>query len=159
MIPEIRKGLISDLPEVLTLIKELAEYEKAPLEVENSLAEMQKDGFGDQPIYHLYVAELNRKIVGIAIYYYKYSTWKGKCIFLEDIIVTEKMRGNKIGALLFEKVISIAKEEKVRRLEWQVLDWNEPAINFYKKYEANLDPEWINGKLVYEQLQNFKLNK
>lgn len=159
MIPEIRKGVISDLPEVLTLIKELAEYEKAPLEVENSLAEMQKDGFGDHPIYRLYVAELDRKIVGIAIFYYKYSTWKGKCIFLEDIIVTEKMRGNKIGALLFEKVISIAKEEKVRRLEWQVLDWNEPAINFYKKYEANLDPEWINGKLVYEQLQNFKLNK
>ena len=159
MIPEIRKGVISDLPEVLTLIKELAEYEKAPLEVENSLAEMQKDGFGDHPIYRLYVAELDRKIVGIAIFYYKYSTWKGKCIFLEDIIVTEKMRGNKIGALLFEKVISIAKEEKVRRLEWQVLDWNEPAINFYNKYEANLDPEWINGKLVYEQLQNFKLNK
>lgn len=159
MIPEIRKGVIRDLPEVLALIKELAEYEKAPLEVENSLAEMQKDGFGDHPIYRLYVAELDQKIVGIAIFYYKYSTWKGKCIFLEDIIVTEKMRGNKIGALLFEKVISIAKEEQVRRLEWQVLDWNEPAINFYKKYNANLDPEWINGKLVYEQLQNFKLNK
>lgn len=151
----IRKGTIEDLPAALTLIKELAIYEKAPNEVENTVEEMIKDGFSENPIYYLLVAEENKTIHGIAIYYYKYSTWKGKCLFLEDIVVTESERGKGMGAKLFEEVIRIAKEQKVRRMEWQVLDWNEPAINFYKKYSANLDPEWINGKLVFEQLQNF----
>ena len=107
-------------------------------------------------MYHFYVAEENGLITGIALYYFKYSTWKGKCIFLEDIIVTESQRGKGTGAKLFEQVIEAAKEMKVRRLEWQVLNWNEPAINFYKKYNANLDPEWINGKLVFDQIQNFE---
>lgn len=151
----IRKGTKKDLPATLKLIKELAVYEKAPNEVENTIEEMIKDGFTENPIYYLLVAEENETIKGIAIYYYKYSTWKGKCLFLEDIVVTESERGKGIGAKLFEEVILIAKEKKVRRMEWQVLDWNEPAINFYKKYNANLDPEWINGKLVYSQLQEF----
>lgn len=152
----IRKGLPSDLPRVLELIKELANYEKAPLEVENTVEEMIQDGFKENPIYFLLVAEESSIVVGIAIYYIKYSTWKGKCVFLEDIIVTESQRGKGTGAKLFEAVIKIAKEMKVRRMEWQVLEWNEPALNFYRKYEANLDPEWINGKLTFEQLQAFK---
>ena len=152
----IRKGLASDLPRVLELIKELAAYEKAPLEVENTVEEMIEDGFKENPIYHLLIAEENSIILGIAIYYIKYSTWKGKCVFLEDIIVTETERGKGTGAKLFEEVIKVSKEMKVRRMEWQVLDWNEPALNFYKKYNAHLDSEWVNGKLTYDQLQNFK---
>jgi GNAT superfamily N-acetyltransferase len=152
----IRKGLASDLPRVLELIKELAAYEKAPLEVENTVEEMIEDGFKENPIYYLLIAEENSIILGIAIYYIKYSTWKGKCVFLEDIIVTETERGKGTGAKLFEEVIRISKEMKVRRMEWQVLDWNEPALNFYKKYNAHLDPEWVNGKLSYDQLQSFK---
>lgn len=151
----IRKGKKEDLPFVLELIKELAEYERAAGEVENNLEEMIEDGFGENPVYHFFVAEENDKITGIALYYFKYSTWKGKCIFLEDIIVTESQRGKGTGAKLFEEIINVAKQMKVRRLEWQVLDWNEPAIHFYKKYDAHLDPEWVNGKLVFDQLQNW----
>lgn len=153
---KIRKGRIEDLPRVLELIQELANYEKAPLEVENNVEEMIRDGFGENPAYFLLVAEDSSGIVGIAIYYIKYSTWKGKCVFLEDIIVTENQRGKGTGSQLFEEVIRISKEIKVRRMEWQVLDWNEPALHFYRKYQANLDPEWINGKLTFEQLQAFE---
>ena len=149
---KIREGLQADLPAILNLIKELAEYEKAPAEVEVTLAEMENWGFGTGKIFDFFVAEKEATIVGLALYYYKYSTWKGKCLFLEDIIVTEKMRGSGIGKLLFDKIIVVAKKEKVRRLEWQVLDWNEPAIKFYKKYKATLDPEWLNGKLTNHQL-------
>jgi GNAT superfamily N-acetyltransferase len=152
----IRNGKIEDLPRVLELIKELAHYEKAPNEVENTVEEMIIDGFGTNPVYRLLVAEENGTIVGIAIFYMKYSTWKGKCLFLEDIIVTESERGKGTGAQLFESVIRISKEMKVRRMEWQVLEWNEPALNFYRKYKANLDPEWVNGKLTFEQLQSFE---
>ncbi|MFZ5553466.1 MAG: GNAT family N-acetyltransferase [Bacteroidota bacterium] len=151
----IRKGKKEDLPAVLELIKELAVYERAGNEVENNLEEMLSDGFGEHPVYYFFVAEEKEKIIGIALYYFKYSTWKGKCIFLEDIIVTESQRGKGVGAKLFEEVMKVAKKMKVRRLEWQVLEWNEPAINFYKKYNAILDPEWVNGKLVFEQLQGF----
>lgn len=149
----IRKGNIADVPSLLSLIKELAIYEKAPLEVTVTLEQLIEDGFGTNKIFDFFVAELNSQIVGIALYYTKYSTWKGRCIFLEDIIVSEVHRGKGIGKLLFDEVAKIAKEQKVERLEWQVLEWNTPAIEFYKKYNANLDPEWINGKLVYAQLQ------
>jgi GNAT superfamily N-acetyltransferase len=149
----IRMGNKADLQGILGLIKELAEYEKAPAEVEVTIAEMENWGFGDDKIFDFFVAEKNNVIVGLALYYYKYSTWKGKCLFLEDIIVTEKMRGTGIGKLLFDKIVEVAKKEKVRRLEWQVLDWNEPAIKFYKKYNATLDPEWLNGKLTNHQLE------
>lgn len=150
----IRKGVEADLPQVLSLIKELAAYEKALLEVEVTIDEMRNWGFGDDKIFEFFVAEKDDKIAGIALYYYKYSTWKGKCLFLEDIIVTEKYRRYKLGSQLFEEVIKVAKQQKVRRMEWQVLDWNEPAIHFYKHYNAYLDGEWINGKLTFEQLQN-----
>lgn len=150
---KIRVGVKSDLPNILNLIKELAEYEKAPAEVEVTISEMENWGFGANKLFDFFVAEQNGAIVGLALYYYKYSTWKGKCLFLEDIIVTEKLRGKGIGKILFDKIVEVAKNEKVRRLEWQVLDWNEPAIKFYKKYNATLDSEWLNGKLTNQQLE------
>jgi len=149
---KIRVGEKTDLPAILGLIKELAEYEKAPAEVEVTVAEMENWGFGNDKLFDFLVAEKNGTIVAIALYYYKYSNGKGNCLFLEDIIVTEKMRGAGIGKLLFDKIVEVAKKDKVRRLEWQVLDWNEPAIKFYKKYNATLDPEWLNGKLTNHQL-------
>jgi GNAT superfamily N-acetyltransferase len=151
---DIRIGIEKDLPGILNLIKELATYEKAPDEVEVTLAEMQNWGFGKEKIFDFFVAEENNVIVGLALYYYKYSTWKGKCMFLEDIIVTEAERGKGIGKLLFDEIVKVAKKEKVRRLEWQVLDWNTPAIKFYEKYATHLDPEWINCKLTDHQLKN-----
>ncbi|HAP68280.1 MAG TPA: GNAT family N-acetyltransferase [Flavobacteriales bacterium] len=151
----VRKGTLDDVPFVFNLIMELALYEKAPQEVTVTLDELVADGFGDNPIYGLFVAEQGNVIVGIALYYEKYSTWKGRSLFLEDIIVTESKRGNGIGHALFQSVIAVAKERNSARMEWQVLDWNEPAINFYKKYNANLDAEWLNGKLTREQIQEF----
>jgi GNAT superfamily N-acetyltransferase len=151
----VRKGTQDDVPSVLGLIKELALYEKAPQEVTITLNELIADGFGPNPIYGLFVAEQENAIIGIALYYEKYSTWQGRCTFLEDIIVTESKRGNGIGHALFQAVIGVAKERNSARMEWQVLDWNEPAINFYKKYNAGLDSEWLNGKLTRKQIQEF----
>lgn len=150
---EIRKGVPSDIEHILQLVKELAAYEKAPDEVEVSVSEMTAWGFGPDKQFDFFVAVEHNAIVGLALYYFKYSTWKGKCLFLEDIIVTESHRGKGIGKLLFDKVIQVSKAEKVRRMEWQVLDWNTPAIEFYKKYNANLDGEWINCKLTNHQLE------
>ena len=151
----IRVGAESDLPQILNLIKELATYEKAPAEVEVTLGEMQNWGFGKDKLFDFFVAEENNSIFGLALYYYKYSTWKGKCMFLEDIIVTESQRGRGIGKLLFDEVVKIGKQKKVRSLEWQVLDWNEPAIKFYKKYNSVMDDEWINCKLTGHQMKLF----
>lgn len=153
---EIRKGTEADIPFALNLVKELAIYEKAPNEVEVTVEEMTIWGFGIDKQFDFFVALENDVIVGLALYYFKYSTWKGKCLFLEDIIVTESQRGKGLGKLLFDKVIQVSKEMNVRRMEWQVLDWNTPAVEFYKKYDAVLDGEWINCKLTKEQLS--KLN-
>ena len=150
---EIRKGTKVDIPFALNLVKELATYEKAPNEVEVTIEEMTEWGFGNDKQFDFFVALENNVIVGLALYYYKYSTWKGKCLFLEDIIVTESHRGKGLGKLLFDKVVQVSKEEKVRRMEWQVLDWNTPAIEFYKKYAATLDEEWVNCKLTNHQLE------
>jgi GNAT superfamily N-acetyltransferase len=150
----IRIGVKSDLPRVLELIKELAVFENAPNEVEVSVDEMMNWGFGQDKIFDFFVLEKESVIEGIAVYYYKYSTWKGKCLFLEDIIVTESERKNGYGKLLFNEVVKVAKAKKVRRMEWQVLDWNTAAIEFYKKYQANLDGEWINCKLTFDQIQS-----
>lgn len=152
----IKKGVKSDLPQVLELIKELATYEKAPDEVIVTLEELERDGFGENPIFNFFVAENENKIVGIALYYIKYSTWKGKCVFLEDIIVTETFRKYGIGKKLFDNVVKVAKEMNAPRMEWQVLEWNDPAINFYKKLNSTFDNEWINCKLVGDQIQNYK---
>jgi len=148
----IRKGVIDDLPAILELIKELADYEKAPNEVSVTLAEMQHHGFVCNAIFEFFVAIEEEKTIGLALYYYKYSTWKGRCLFLEDIIVTESKRGLGIGKLLFNEVGKVAQQQGVRRMEWQVLDWNEPAIKFYKKMPVHLDGEWINCKLTNKEL-------
>lgn len=138
----------------MQLIKELAIYEKAEQEVSLTVEQLEKDGFGDNPIYDLFVAEDDSGVIGIALFYEKYSTWKGRCIYLEDLIVTESKRGIGAGKALFEAVMAEAKKRGSRRMEWQVLDWNQPAIEFYKRYGAALDPEWINGRFKYEDLQN-----
>lgn len=151
----IRKGEKKDLPQVLDLIKELALYEKAPKEVTVSLQELEADSFGTHPVFYFYVALVEEQIVGTAIYYIKYSTWKGKCVFLEDLIVKESNRGNQIGRHLFEAIIQVSKEMGAKRMEWQVLDWNEPAIHFYKKFDANFDDTWVNCKFTEEQLKAF----
>lgn len=147
----IRKGTKADMPAVHSLICELADYEKAPDEVTNTVEDMLRDGF-ENPVFHCLVAETNNQVAGMAIYYIKYSTWKGKGIYLDDIVVTQNMRGKGIGGLLFRAVINHAVEMNAKQLHWQVLDWNEPAINFYKKYNPGFDSEWINCKLNREQL-------
>jgi GNAT superfamily N-acetyltransferase len=144
----IRKGNVEDLPQALELIKELALYERAPHEVTNTVERMERDGFGANPIYGMFVAENDRSIVGISIYYWRYSTWKGKRLYLEDIIVTEKERGSGIGKLLFDRTMQHALDENCTGMLWQVLEWNEPAINFYKKYyNPKQDTEWISCSL------------
>lgn len=147
----IRVGRKDDLPSVLELIRELARYEKAEDQVVNTVEKMERDGFGTHPVYGFYVAEKSNRIVGIAIYYYRYSTWKGKRIYLEDIVVTEAERGKGIGKKLFNAVIEKGKEENCSGMMWQVLDWNEPAINFYKKYyNSTLEGEWLNCHLDFD---------
>jgi len=143
----IRRALKEDCPRLLELITELAVYEKAPDDVTVTLAHFEESGFGDKPVWWSFVAEENGAIHGFALYYIRYSTWKGQAMYLEDIIVTESMRGKKIGKLLFDRLIEEAKEKKLHRIVWQVLEWNEPAINFYKKYNADFDGEWVNCSL------------
>lgn len=151
----IREGKIEDLPRVLELVKELALYEKAPEQVTNTLEMMQKDGFGPNPIFGLFVAvkEATQEIIGISIFYYRYSTWKGKRLYLEDIVVTESERGHGAGKLLFDRTMLKCLEDRCTGMMWQVLDWNTPAINFYQKYGAELDSGWINCNLQSEDIK------
>jgi GNAT superfamily N-acetyltransferase len=150
---KIREGRKPDLPRVLELVKELAEYEKAPHEVINTVEQIEQDGFGASPIYGFFVAENENGIVGLSLYYWRYSTWKGKRLYLEDIIVTEKERGSGIGKLLFDRTMQHALDSNCSGMMWQVLNWNEPAINFYKKYGAKLDDEWTNCNLERKQIE------
>ncbi|MDA0313683.1 MAG: GNAT family N-acetyltransferase [Bacteroidetes bacterium] len=152
----LREGQKSDLPCVLELIQELALYEKAPEQVTNTVDRMEKEGFGRQPVYGFYVCvkDSSQEIIGIAVYYYRYSTWKGKRLYLEDIVVTESERGNGAGKLLFDRMMSKSLEEECSGMMWQVLDWNEPAINFYKKYDALLEGGWLNA-----HLQDYEIKK
>lgn len=140
----IRRAIIEDCPILLELVKELALYEKAPDEVTVTLEHFEESGFGKSPVWWAFVAEVDGMVQGFALYYIRYSTWKGQRMYLEDIIVTEQMRGKKLGKLLFDRLIEEAKEKKFSGIVWQVLEWNEPAINFYKKYNSSFDPEWIN---------------
>jgi len=138
----IREGKKADLPRVLELVRELAEFERAPDEVINTVAAMERDGFGPNPIFGFFVAENARGIVGLSLYYWRYSTWKGKRLYLEDIIVTESERGKGIGKLLFDRTLKHTLDTGCSGMVWQVLDWNEPAIEFYKKYGSKVSGEW-----------------
>lgn len=140
----IRDGVREDVPTMFELIKELAIYENAPEQVTNTIEQMYVDGFGENPIFGSVVAEVDGQVVGLSLYYFRYSTWKGKRLYLEDLIVSEKMRGKGLGEQLLEKTIDKARENKCTGLMWQVLNWNEPAINFYKKFGARFDEEWTN---------------
>ena len=144
----IREAKPKDISTVLQLIRELANFEREPKAVVNTESELHQHIFKDK-ICNAIVADDNNEIIGFALYYNSYSTWKGKCLYLEDLYVQEARRKHGVGALLFEKIISIAEYQKVRRLEWLVLDWNQPAIQFYKKYGANLDNSWLNGKIEF----------
>ncbi len=146
-----RNAKKEDLPEVLNLVKELALYENAPEEVTITIEQLEKDGFGNNPLYWIILAENEDGIIGMSFYYIRYSTWKGKCLYLEDLVVKKEFRGQKIGEALFNKTIEAAKQMNAKLMNWQVLDWNEPAINFYKKFDAELDGEWINGKIRLEK--------
>lgn len=143
----IRPATKSDVGSVLNLIRELAQYENAPHEVSNTEQQLAHDLFGDNPVCECIVAVHETQVVGFALFYTAYSTWKGKCLYLEDLYVQEKFRRSGIGKLLFDDVLHLAKSRGMKRLSWQVLEWNEPAIQFYKKYRAELDSEWINGKI------------
>jgi ribosomal protein S18 acetylase RimI-like enzyme len=140
----IRKATINDCPAMMQLINELALFEKAPEEVTVSINHFIESGFGANPIYWAFVAEVDNTIVGFALCYTRYSTWKGSRCYLEDLIVTETYRKQGIGKQLMDTVLKDAKEKKFSGVLWQVLDWNTPAIEFYKKYNAHLDGEWIN---------------
>jgi GNAT superfamily N-acetyltransferase len=139
----IRKGTIEDMPAVLSLIQELASFEKEPSAVVVTVADLKRDGFGENPLFYTFVAVENEEIVGMALYYYRYSTWKGKTIHLEDLIVKEEKRGLGLGYKLYSEVIAQGKCDGVRRIEWNVLDWNAPAIEFYEKSGAKVFKDWL----------------
>lgn len=138
----IRKGNPEDMKAVLGLIQELAIFEKEPAAVLVTESDLIRDGFGDSPLFHVFVAEVDTEIVGIALYYYRFSTWKGKTIHLEDLIVKNKMRGSGLGMALYSEIMQQAKKDNVRRVEWNVLDWNTPAIKFYENSGAKVFEEW-----------------
>ena len=144
----IRRALKEDCPRLLELVKELALYEKAPEEVTVTLDHFIESGFGEKPVWWAFCVEADGNVQGFALYYIRYSTWKGQRMYLEDIVVTEAMRGKGLGKLLFDTLIQEAKEKKISGIVWQVLEWNEPAINFYKKYNASFDAEWVNCALT-----------
>lgn len=146
---QIREGEKKDLPAALELIRELAHYEKASQEVTNTVEMMERDGFGENPVFGFIVAEEDGIIYGLSIYYWRYSTWKGKRIYLEDLIVTESRRGLGMGKLLFDKTKEIGKRAGATGMMWQVLDWNEPAINFYRKYNSSIEAGWLNCHLQF----------
>lgn len=145
---KIREASEKDVPAILSLIQELAVFEKAPDEVINTVDQLCKDLFVERCCSAI-VCEMEDTVIGFALYYTSYSTWKGKCMYLEDLYVQEQWRKYGFGQQLFDAVVHIAKSANFKRMDWQVLDWNEPAINFYKKNHATLDSEWINGRLFF----------
>jgi ribosomal protein S18 acetylase RimI-like enzyme len=144
---KLRKAEKADCGRLMELIRELALFEKAPEEVTVSLTEFEEAGFGAQPVWEAFVAEADGEIAGMALFYIRYSTWKGRRIYLEDLIVSERFRGQGIGKMLFERVWAVAGERSYSGMVWQVLDWNEPAIRFYQKYGAEFDSGWLNASL------------
>ena len=141
----IRKAIKEDCYRMMELVKELAVYEKAPDEITVNFDHFIDSGFGENPVWWAFVAEMNGKVEGFALYYIRYSTWKGQRMYLEDLLVTEKLRRLGIGNLLFDALFEEARQKKFTGIAWQVLDWNEPAINFYKKLQnVKFDSEWVN---------------
>mgnify|MGYP001470794223 FL=1 len=163
----IRRGEKKDMPAVLDLIRELAIFEKEPDAVVVTVADLERDGFGENPLFYTFVAEVDndssdseqaKQIVGMALYYYRYSTWKGRTIHLEDLIVKDKMRGSGIGLALYTKIIEQGKADNVRRIEWNVLDWNTPAIEFYKKSGAKILADWDVVQMDEQGINDFLTN-
>ncbi|MCI4442572.1 MAG: GNAT family N-acetyltransferase [Lentimicrobium sp.] len=155
----IRKGNPEDMQAVLGLIQELAHFEKEPNAVLVTVEDLVRDGFSPVPLFHVFVAEVQKEIVGIALYYYRYSTWKGKTIHLEDLVVKDKMRGTGLGYALYSEIIKQAKKDKVRRIDWNVLDWNTPAIEFYEKSGAKVLEEWRVAQMDEAAINYFVENK
>ena len=151
----IRNAIKEDCQRLMELVHELAIYEKAPDEVTVTLQHFEESGFGKNPVWWAFVAEEKGVIQGFALYYIRYSTWKGQRMYLEDIIVTEHVRGQGIGKLLFDRTMQHTLDQNCSGMMWQVLDWNEPAINFYKKYGSKMDGEWMNCTLEREQIQSY----
>jgi GNAT superfamily N-acetyltransferase len=154
----IRKGTQSDMPAVLNLIKELAIFEKEPHAVVITVDDLLRDGFGESPLFHTFVAEVDNQIIGTALYYYRYSTWKGRTIHLEDLIVKEEKRGTGAGFALYSEIIAQGKRDNVRRIEWNVLDWNTPAIEFYEKSGAKILNDWLVVQMDETAISNFLMN-
>ncbi|MBE0391812.1 MULTISPECIES: GNAT family N-acetyltransferase [unclassified Flavobacterium] len=164
----IRKGEINDMKAVLGLIQELADFEKEPDAVLINETDLIRDGFGDNPLFSVFVAEIDtdtkdgkqtKEIIGIALYYYRYSTWKGKTLHLEDLVVKSEMRGTGAGYALYSEIIKQAKKDQVRRIDWNVLDWNTPAIDFYEKTGAKVLQEWHSVQMDEAGINDFVANK
>ena len=149
---KIRRGVKEDLLGGFALINELARYEKAADEVAVTIEQLARDGFETSKLFEIIVAEDGGSIVGMALYYFGYCTWKGKMLYLDDLVVSEKFRGKGVGKQLFEAVIQEAREQEAKQIRFHVLDWNDPAINFYKKYNVQFESEWVTCKLSEEQI-------
>ncbi|APU10441.1 MULTISPECIES: GNAT family N-acetyltransferase [Cellulophaga] len=153
-----RDATKEDMPQVLNLIKELALFEKEPEAVEVTVDDLILDGFGDHKLFHCFVAEANNTVVGLALVYNRYSTWKGPVLHLEDLIVTQKMRGSGLGTLLLNEVIKYGHSQGVKRICWEVLDWNEPAIKFYQSKGADVKRDWDVVHLDEKGIENYIAN-
>jgi len=151
----VRESQREDMPQVLDLIKELALFEKQPQEVIIDVEHLQKYGFGEQPLFKCFVAEVDGNIEGMALIYFRFSTWKGKTVHLEDLMVRERFRGKGLGIALYKKVMAFALEQNVKRVEWIVLDWNEGAVEFYKKSGANVMQEWNTVQFDEDSIKKF----
>ncbi|WP_024769911.1 GNAT family N-acetyltransferase [Aquimarina macrocephali] len=151
----IRDAREEDMTQVLGLIQELAIFEKEPDAVEITVEELIREGFGDRPLFHCFVAEVKGEIVGIALVYYRFSTWQGRSVHLEDLIVKKSMRGTGLGSALYKEVLKYAKSKGVRRVEWVVLDWNTPAIDFYEKSGAKLLKDWYLVQMDQDGVNKF----
>lgn len=153
---KVRFATPDDLEDMLRLIQELAVFENEPDAVQVTLEDLHHYGFGEHPLYKCFVAEVDSKVVGMALFYSRFSTWKGETVHLEDLIVTDSMRGKSLGKALFESVIMYAKTQNIKRVEWVVLDWNTNAIDFYEKYGATVFKEWRTVQLNEDQINHFK---
>ncbi|NCO62836.1 MAG: GNAT family N-acetyltransferase [Flavobacteriales bacterium] len=151
----IRSAHKNDMKQVFNLINELAIFEKEPDEVELTVSDLENDGFGEFPLFHCFVAEANGNIEGLALVYNRYSTWKGKALHLEDLIVSEKMRGSGIGSKLLDEVVKYGYQLGVKRINWEVLDWNTPAIDFYLKKGAHIMRDWKVVHLNEQAIKNY----